>query len=243
MRTLRRSARQAPAILTFLLLASFSSADAQPPQPDESSVIRGIDSAIQARLEAVSGFTVTEHYVVFRGSDETHPAAEMTVKTTYARDTGKSYTILSESGSEIVRHFVLDTLLENEKRINEPGNRQASWFTSANYEMKLQPGGIQHVDGRDCYAVSINPHVKASNLIQGTMWVDAKDFTTVKIEGTATKSASMLTGPAQVMRQYANVSGFAQATHARAVSNSTLFGLTIVTIDYRDYQMQLRQSK
>lgn len=243
MRTIRGFTRQRSAILTFLLLASLSIAAAQPQQLDESSVIRGIDAAIKARFEAVVGFTVTEHYVVFRGTDETHPAAEMTVKTTYSKDTGKSYAILSETGSDIVRHFVLDALLENEKRINEPGNREASWFTSANYEMKLLPGGIQRIDGRYCVAVSINPHEKAPNLIQGTMWVDAKDFTTVKIEGTATKSSSMLTGPAQVMRQYANVSGFAQAIHARAVSESMLIGQTVVTIDYRDYQIELRPSK
>jgi hypothetical protein len=142
-----------------------------------------------------------------------------------------------------VRLFVLDALLDNEKRINEPGNREASWFTSANYAMKLLPGGIQQVDGRDCIAISINPHEKASNLILGTMWVDAKDFTTVKIEGTATKSNSMYTSPAQVMRQYAIVNGFAQATHARAVSNSSLFGQTVVTIDYRDYEIQLRPTE
>jgi hypothetical protein len=243
MRTLRGSTAQGPAILTFLLLASLSIAHAQSQQPDESTVIQGVDAAIKARFEAVLGFTVIEHYVVFRGNNETHPAAEMTVKTTYSKDTGKSYAILSESGSYIVRHFVLDALLDNEKRINEPGNREASWFTSANYEMKLLPGGIQQVDGRDCIAISINPHEKASNLIQGTMWVDAKDFTTVKIEGIATKSSSMLTSPAQVMRQYTIVSGFAQATHARAISNSSLFGQTVVTIDYRDYQMQLRPAE
>jgi hypothetical protein len=44
-------------------------------------------------------------------------------------------------------------------------------------------------------------------------------------------------------RQYAIVAGFAQATHASAVSNSFLFGKTVVTIDYRDYQVQLRPAK
>jgi hypothetical protein len=243
MRTLRGSTTQGPAILTILFFAFLFIAHAQSQQPDESTVIHGIDAAIKARFEAVLGFTVIEHYVVFRGKDETHPAAEMTVKTTYNRDTGKSYAILSESGSDIVRLFVLDALLDNEKRINEPGNREASWFTSANYAMKLLPGGIQQVDGRDCIAISINPHEKASNLILGTMWVDAKDFTTVKIEGTATKSNSVYTSPAQVMRQYAIVNGFAQATHARAVSNSYLFGQTVVTIDYRDYEIQLRPTE
>jgi hypothetical protein len=49
----------------------------------------------------------------------------------------------------------------------------------------------------------------------------------------------LLTGPTQVIRQYANVSGFSQAIHARAVSNSSMFGQTIVKIDYQNYQVQL----
>jgi hypothetical protein len=229
--------------LIFLLLAFSSGSLSQIPQPDESSVTHGVDAAVKSRLDAIAEYTVTEHYAVFRNNDETHPAAEMTVKTVYQRETGKSYTILSESGSELIRKFVLHSILENEKRINQPGNREASWFTSANYEMKLRPGGIQRIDGRDCFALSINPKQKAPNLIQGTLWVDAKDDSMVEIRGTASKSPSLLTGPAQVMRQYAQVNGFAEATHARAVSNSLLFGQTVVTIDYRDYQIQLRARK
>jgi len=226
-----------------LALAIHGGAHAQPQLPDEATVIRGIDAVIKARFDAVLSFTDVEHYAVYRGGDETHPAAEMTVKMAYNKDTGKTYTVVSETGSEILRHFVFDALLADEKRINEPANREASWFTSANYEMKLQPGGIQRVDGRDCLAVAINPRLKASNLIQGTMWVDAKDFSTVRIEGVSTKSPSMLTGPSHVMRQYSLISGFAQAMHARAESDSTLFGRTIVTIDYREYQMNLRPEK
>jgi hypothetical protein len=61
--------------------------------------------------------------------------------------------------------------------------------------------------------------------------------------GTATQSASIFTGAAKVMRQYASVNGFAMATQARAVSDSFLLGRTTVTIDYRDYQIELRPAK
>jgi hypothetical protein len=229
--------------LLAIVLALHATARPQAPQPDEAFVIRLIDAMVEARFQAVHGFTDTEHYAVFRNSDETNPAAEMTVKTTYDKDTGKSYSIISETGSDVLRHFVLDSLLENEKRINEPANRRASWFISANYEMKLQPGGIQRIDGRDCLAVSLKPKDKAANLIEGTMWVDAKDYSTVQILGVATKSPSMFSGPAHVMRQYANLSGFAQAIHARAESDSNLFGKTIVIIDYRDYSIKTETSK
>jgi hypothetical protein len=225
-------------ISAFLVLPL--AAFAQAPQPDEAAIIRGVDAAVKARVDSIAGYTVTEHYAVYRNNDETHPAAEMTVKTTYRQESGKSYEILSETGSSLLQKMVLHPILDEEKRINEPGNREASWITSANYEMKLKPGSPQPMDGRICYAIAINPKVKAHNLIIGTLWVDSKDETIVRLEGTASKSVSVFTGPAQVMRQYVNIDGFGQATHARAVSDSTLFGQTVVTIDYRDYSIQLR---
>lgn len=225
---------------TFALLAAcfsiaVSAASAQ--QADEAAVIRGVDAAVHQRVDAIQGYTVVEHYSFFRGEAPTKPDAEMTVKTTYSRDSGKSYTIVSETGSSMIRNMVFAPLLENEKEINLPANREASWITSKNYEMKLKPGAVQ-MDGRACLVLSISPRRKASNLIEGTLWVDAKDDSIVRIEGTASKSVSVFTGPAQMMRAYANVDGFAMATQARAVSNSFLFGKSTMTIEYKDYQIQ-----
>jgi outer membrane lipoprotein-sorting protein len=208
-------------------------------QPDQAAVVRSIDAAVQARAEGIEGYLVMEHYAVFRGGDEVHPAAEMTVKTIYRRSTGKAYIIQSESGSAILRKMVLNKILESEKEINLPANREAAWITSANYEMKLRPGGVQRLDGRDCYVLDISPKRKAPNLMDGTLWVDAKDGAIIQIQGVASKSASVFTGPTQMMREYARVNGFAMATHARAVADSGLFGRTVITIDYRDYGIQL----
>ena len=106
--------------------------------------------------------------------------------------------------------------------------------------MKLKPGGTQPLDGRDCLALTLIPKRKESYLIEGTLWVDSKDGSIVQIQGTSSKDASLVTGPAQVMRQYENIGGFPEATHVRAVSNSFMFGETIVKIDYQDYHIQLR---
>jgi hypothetical protein len=209
-------------------------------QVDNAAIIQKIDAAVKARIDGIAGYTDTEYYAVFRSGDETHPVAEMTVKTTYRRDTGKSYAILSETGSAVIRNLVLHAILENERQINQPGVREGSWITSANYEMQAKPGGIQQVDGRDCVALDLTPRRKAPYLVQGTLWVDAKNGKIVQLQGKASKSSSLLTGPTQMMRQYADVGGFAEATHARAESDSFLFGQTVVKIDYRDYQIQNR---
>jgi outer membrane lipoprotein-sorting protein len=232
---------QSVAAVSFLVWLGAATVTAQ--QPDPASVIAQVDAAVKARIDNIEGYAVTEHYAVFRGKDETHPAAEMTVKTDYRKETGKSYTILSESGSEFIRNHVLRTLLSNEKNINLPGIREHSWFTSANYEMQLNSGGVQLLDGRECLTLAITPRRKATNMIAGTIWVDAKDGSIVQIVGTATQSPSIFTGAAQVMRQYASIQGFAMATQAKAVSESFLLGRTTVTIDYRDYQIQQRPAK
>lgn len=236
-----RAARTAAfrAIAVLASLAALASGTLAPQQLDAPSVIRHIDAAVQARVEQVAEFTDIEHYAVFRGKDETHPAAEITVQSTYRKNQGKSYTILAASGSTLVRKLGLIPLLENEKRINIPGNVEKSWFTSSNYEMKLQPGGIQPRNGRNCIALAITPRQKAPNMIEGTLWVDAKDYQIAQIDGIASRSPSVWAGTTRMMRQYANVDGFAMATHARAQSDSFWFGRTVVTIDYTDYRLQV----
>jgi hypothetical protein len=106
--------------------------------------------------------------------------------------------------------------------------------------MKLKPGGPQQLDGRECLVLALTPKRKASYLIEGSLWVDSKDGSIVQLEGTASKNSSLVTGPTQLMRQYANISGYPEATHLRALSSSFMFGETVVKVDYQDYHVELR---
>jgi len=211
-------------------------------QPDAASPVRGIDVSVQSRNDHIAGYTATEHYAVFRNNDETNPAAEMTVKTVYRKDTGKNYTILSESGSALIRDELLHSILDTEKHMSLPGNRETVLITSTNYEMKLKSPEMQSLNGRDCLVLTLTPKRKDPSLFAGTLWVDAKDDSIVQLEGMASKSHTILSGPAQVSRQYAIVEGLPMATHAKAISNSFLLGKTVVKIDYSDYQIELQPS-
>jgi hypothetical protein len=219
-------------------------ASAATSQPlDITSVVQRVDAAVRARLEGIASYTDTEHYAVFRNNDEAHPVAEMTVKTTYRKETGKTYEVESESGSPVIRKFLLSTILDNEKTINTPGIREGTWITSANYGMQFKTGRVEQINGRDCVALALTPRRKAPYLIEGTLWVDTQDGTIVKIEGIGSKSPSIFTGPTHMMRQYANIDGFAEATRARAESSSVLLGKTVVTIDYSGYQIRLQSGQ
>lgn len=209
-------------------------------QGDAAELIRRINAVVQTRYEHVLGFTDVEHYAVFRGKNPAQPAATMTVKVTYQKGKGKSYVILSQTGSHVVQKFGLRPLLENEERINNPATFEQSWFISANYGMKPRPEDARKINGRECIPVAIKPKRKAPNMIDGTLWVGARGGSIVRVEGIASQSPSVFAGTTKMMRDYAEVDGYAMATHARAESNSMIFGRTVVTIDYGDYHLQTR---
>jgi hypothetical protein len=208
-------------------------------QANTASAVRGIDAAVAARIDHVVSYSVTEHYAVYRGGDESKPAAEMTVRTDYRKDQGKNYTILAQSGSSLLRNQLLGSVLDNEKQMSLPGTRETVLINSANYRMELKSAATQPLDGHDCLVLALTPRRNSPSLFQGTLWVDAHNFNIVQLEGTAAKSHSFLTGPAQVLRQYAPVAGFPMAAHARATSKSSLLGMTTIKIDYSGYQVQL----
>jgi hypothetical protein len=224
-------------ILIAPMLAASLSAAQQP--PDISTIIHGVDASVKNRIDHLEAYTVTEHYAVFRGKDDTQPTAEMVVKTTYRKQQGKSYEIISQSGSPFWRNEVLATLLSNEKHMSLPGNVETALIDSANYEMKLDANAREQLNGRDCLVLDINPRRTSQFLFKGKVWVDAHDFAIVLLKGRAAKSAFFLASAADVTRQYDEVKGLPMATHAQAISASSLLGQTVVKIDYTNYELDL----
>lgn len=208
-------------------------------QASGPAIYQRIDAAVQSRVSHVAGFSDIERYDVFRGQDPAHPSAEITVKVTYRQGVGRSFQVLSQKGSSAILRFGLIPLLRNEDRLSAPGNMERAWFTSANYEMKLKSEDVENVNGRPCYEIAIVARHKAPNALDGTLWVDARDFSVVKVEGVASRRPSILAGTTRMMREYTNVNGFPMATHARAVSNGLLIGRTVVTVEYSNYHLAL----
>lgn len=220
-------------MISILLLTGFCAQMIAAQEIDSAAVIQGIDRSVMHRDNNVLGYAVTERYTVFRNGENAHPAAEMSVKTTYTKDAGKSYQILSETGPALLRKEVLERALENEKSLNEPANRTHELITSANYEMAVE--GREAVNGRDCFRVAIVPRQSVAYQFKGRIWVEERTGDIVRLEGVANKSASILTGPAQVVRNYAEVDGFPMATHVSATVSSMLLGPTRMEIEYTGY--------
>jgi len=246
----KKVVRPAISVLALLLPVVIASSvsginlAAQPAQSDQSlsgkEIIDHIDAAVFSRSSALAGYSVQEVYSIFRNG-ETSPSAQETVRTTYIPASGKQYAVVSQSGSGILRSAIIDKVLVGEKEMSATANREGVWVTSANYEMRPEPTQVE-ISGRKCLIVDLRPRRKSPHLCVGKAWVDASDFTVVRLAGTPSQIPSFFAGETTVLRDYDKVAGISMATHAEAHSHSLLLGDTLLKIDYTDYKIDLDPS-
>lgn len=209
------------------LLVLCSSAIGADPQPfHEENVIRGVDQAELSREMNLSGYSVTEQYIVHNSRFQADAA--MTVEAIYRRVAGKSYSVASRSGSSVLQTRVLDKLLTEEAEMSRGATRQQALVTSANYKMRLI--AEEAIRGRNCKVLELVPRLKSPHLLNGRAWVDANDYSLVRIEGKPTASPSFLAGRPMITRDDEQIEGFSLATRSHALSDSFLLGETELTI-------------
>ena len=207
------------------------------PVDAQADFIHRIDLSVAARFHSLAGYTVQEHYSIFRNAD-TAPAAEMTVAIVYTPENGKQYTPISQSGSDVLRHLIFDKIIASERDMNLASARAGYFINSDNYEMQV-PGETVLRDGRACYLVNLKARRKSPYLFDGRAWFDAQDASIVHLEGTPTQASSFLTSNTVVARDYESLQGIPMATRAQANTHNFLFGDTVLKIDYVGYQLQL----
>lgn len=201
----------------------------------EDSILRRVDEAENRRSANLLSYTVHEHYSVLRNGVKT-PVAEMDVDTTYAKGQGKTFTVRSRSGSRFFQQRVLDRLLHEEEQLSRPGTREHVLMNSTNYSMKA--AGEETVGGRRCFVLQMTPRSRKSYLLNSRIWVDAKDYGLVRIEGKPSAAPSFFIGNPTIIREYGRVEGFALANRSHATTSTFLLGTTEIIIDYTNYQVK-----
>ena len=110
----------------------------------------------------------------------------MEVEIDFDATSGKSFRIVSQSGSKILGEKVLKRAMDSEKEASE--DRGVTALTPANYRFQLQ--GSESLDGRPAYILSVEPLKESKFLYRGKIWVDATDFAVAKVEAAPAKNPS-----------------------------------------------------
>lgn len=186
------------------------------------------------RAEALRSYSsVREYHLVLNGI--IHRRADMVAKMTYHWPDQKDFTIISESGSEIMRTRVLQRFLAEEKEAMQAENLRRTALTPKNYEFTLVD--VEGTPQPKFYVLEVKPRVKNKYSYQGKIWVDAKDFAVARIEAEPAKNPSWWIKKTDIHFTYGKVHDFWLPAHNQTVSEVRIFGHTDLDIVYKDYDL------
>jgi len=174
---------------------------------------------------------VRRYHVEYRGLANLE--AGMEVEIDFNATSGKSFRIVSQSGSKILGEKVLKRAMDSEKEASEDGGATA--LSPANYRFQLQ--GSESVDGRPAYILSVEPLRESKFLYRGKVWVDAIDFAVAKVEAAPAKNPSFWISRTLIRYTSAKTGSFWLPQRSRSESRIRIGGTAVLTIDYGTYQI------
>jgi hypothetical protein len=183
------------------------------------------------RKAQLNGYTVTRHYVAV---NEQH-RAEMLVGVRCASNGEKQFTILSEEGSSTIRSHVFYKMLKEETEASRRETSSSTHITPANYKFQLV--GKDLTDGRSSYLLQVTPKDDNRYLIDGKIWVDATDYSIVRVEGIPARNPSFWTHNVHFVHTYEKVGPFWLAASTHSVSEIRVFGEAELTIENSNYAL------
>lgn len=198
-------------------------------------IVRNLQQKNAQRAAALTGFEGTRVYrMQYHGFPSDHDA-EMQVNVTYHSPDAKQFTVVSSKGSKFIIDHVFKKLLEGEQEAANAENRRRTALSTENYDFSL--AGYENSAEGGRYILALLPKTKNRFLYRGKIWVDAKDFAVVRIEGEPGKNPSFLIKKTEIAHKYVKVNDFWLPAENHTESIIRLGGTAILSIEYRDYKI------
>jgi len=210
-----------------------SSVKSAPLPVDE--IVRNLQQKNAQRATALEEFAGTRVYrMQYRGVPSDRDA-EMVVTMTYRAPNAKQFSVVSQKGSKFIVDHVFMKLLEGEQEAASDENRRRTALSTENYDFAL--AGYENSPEGGRYILDLLPKTKNKFLYRGKIWVDAKDFAVVRIEGEPGKNPSFWIKKTEIAHRYVKVNDFWLPAENHTESLIRLGGRAILSIEYRDYKI------
>lgn len=217
-----------PIVFAMTMLATAQTSGVLTTADDVVAKMLQQDALRRAQLK---GYTATRHYVAVNEQRK----AEMLVAVTCASNGEKQFNILSEDGSRAIRKHVFYKMMKEETEASRHDTSSSTRITPANYQFGLI--GKDVIGGRPTYHLHIIPKDDNKYLIDGDIWVDAGDYSIVRIEGSPARNPSFWTHHVHFVHTYQKIGPFWFAASTHSVSEIRLFGAAELTIENSNYTL------
>jgi hypothetical protein len=141
--------------------------------------------------------------------------------------------VLSTPTIGSIRKHVFQKLLSEETEASRRGTQASTRLIPDNYQFQIV--GRETLETGPAYVLSVSPRTANKYLVDGKIWIDAKDYSIVRIEGQPAKNPSFWVRSVHFVHAYQKVGQFWFASTTRTTSEIRIFGESQLTIDNSDY--------
>jgi hypothetical protein len=188
-----------------------------------------------ARAKALHAYQATRTYKVEYKGFPSDRDAEMIVDVKYQAPGSKAFTIRSATGSKLIIDKVFKKLLEAEQEALAVEAQTRAALNSDNYDFTM--AAYETTPSGSMYVLKVEPRTANKFLYRGRIWVDARDFAVVRLEGEPSKNPSFWTKNSEIEQVYMKVKDFWLPARNHSITLIRLGGRAELTIEYNDYQI------
>ena len=154
----------------------------------------------------------------------------MYVETVFRHPDQLQSRVTSHEGSNLIRSPVFDKILEAENETHAKKDKQQVDIIPANYNFAIE--GAEDCSGRSCYHMRISPKRRDKYSLDGEVWIDAEDYSIVRIHGVPAKRPSIWTLKTEIDRRYRKVEGIWLPERLDSTSTIRIAGHSVLSIEY-----------
>jgi len=183
-----------------------------PPILTSGQIVEQIQQHNKARSEVLKQYKALRHYQVEYRGFSAKIGAKMDVEVNYDAATGKSFRIISQSGSRLLCDKVLKRAVDSEKEASQ--DKGSTALTESNYRFQL--AGNEIVAGRPAYILDVQP-------------------LTASKETEPAKNPSFWISKTLIHSTSTETDGFWLPQQLRSETKVRIGGTAVLTIDYGTY--------
>ena len=177
-------------------------------------------------------YKVTRDYKLFRGDSQTELKSRLIAEISVVPPVSKKYTVENTSGS-LLEEKIVRKMLDGEVAFAKDSG--SSDITPENYDFRLIRE--DEINGQSCYVLDLVPKRNSKDLLRGSIWVDARSYLPLRVEGEPAKNPSWWVTDARIVLLYGYVGPMWLQTFSEATADVRILGRSTMIWQDVKYQM------